>query len=831
MDVSKYSQQAINIIKLANQIAINHNHSEVTDLHLLYAILKNPSKIIKDYFKEEEVISANLKENVEEAIGKLKSLKGVSSLYVSRSYQKVLLISEEISRNLYEELVSAEHIFLALLRDESIASAKLTMLHNINYEIFMKYLSKKFNESFLSGISQETILSLEKFGRNLTKEALDGKLDPVIGREEETRNAIRILSRRIKNNPVLIGEAGVGKTAIVEGIVQRIVKGDVADNLKEKIIFSLDMAALVAGAKYRGDFEDRLKRILKIIKESEGKIILFIDEIHNIIGSGSTSGTLDTANILKPMLARGEILTIGATTIEEYRKYIETDGALDRRFQKVLIEEPSIETTISILRGIKKKYENHHRVKIDDSALVEAAKLSKRFLTERKLPDVAIDVIDEACAIVRMAKDQKPEELDDLNRKIVQLQMEKIALKEEKDLISIERSIEKEKEIDELESKLEKRTQLYNLERERHENILVLEKELEEIKIEIQNTKDNHKFERLNELLATEQKVVENIDNLTNIKQYYPLKTRVTINEIKEIVSKLSGMPKVKLQLNKLENLEEIRSGIKSEFIGGDEMIDKIIDTYMIAESGILTRDRPIGSFFIKDGHGKSYIAELLSKYLFDGQRSLITFDMSEFSEKSSINKLIGAPPGYIGYESGGTLTEFIRTKPYSVLVFNNVDNAHGEVRSLIIQIIQKGKLNDNKGRNIDLKNTIVILTKSDNSNDDTRDIEKYVDYSFSLKTLNRDSILKLIKINIENLIEELRESQIVLNLSETFIESLAEYAIEKNMGIGEIKKFIDHDIVLLISKEKLENAEGLIEMTLNMKNGGLFLSAVKNRR
>lgn len=439
MDITKYSQGAVERIKTANKIAIRNNNPQVSDIHLFYSILLKPSKNIREFLENSDINLQKLKSDAENAISKLKSLKGVSNLYVSRSYQKVLLISEEESRNLFEDLVYVDHIFLALLKVTDGQSAKLSLLYDIDYDKFIQYLLQKFNESFIKGVSQETMKSLEKYGRNMTKEAIEEKLDPVIGREEETRTAIRILSRRIKNNPVLIGEAGVGKTAIVEGIVQRIVRGDVPDNLKRKVVFSLDMASLVAGTKYRGDFEDRLKRILETIKESEGKIILFIDEIHNIIGAGNTSGSMDTANILKPMLARGEILTIGATTIEEYKKYIEKDAALDRRFQKILIEEPSVETSIAILRGVKGKYENHHMIKISDGALVDAVKLSKRFLSYRKLPDVAIDVIDEAAALARMTRDQLPAEIDSLNRSLVQLEMELVALKGEEDLLSKER--------------------------------------------------------------------------------------------------------------------------------------------------------------------------------------------------------------------------------------------------------------------------------------------------------------------------------------------------------------------------------------------------------
>ena len=831
MDITKYSQSAIEVINMASKIAIRNNNSEVTELHLFYSILISEDKYIKGYLKKQDINYQKIKDDAENAVKKLKSLKGISSLYVSRNYQKVLLISEEISRNLFEDLIYIEHLFLALLRDKDMASAKLANLYGISFEDFMQYISQKFNESFMDTVAKETLLSLEKYGRNLTKEALEGKLDPVIGREEETRSAIRILSRRIKNNPILIGEAGVGKTAIVEGIVTRIVKGDVADNLKGRIVFSLDMTSLVAGTKYRGDFEDRLKRILKTIKESEGKIILFIDEIHNIIGAGNTSGSMDTANILKPMLARGEILTIGATTIEEYKKYIEKDSALDRRFQKILVEEPSVDTTIAILRGIKSKYEKHHMIKITDAALVDAVKLSKRFLSYRKLPDVAIDVIDEAAALTRMSRDRLPEELDNLNRRIIQLEMERIALKEENDSITKEIILEKEKQIEKLQDTLNSKTKLYELERERQKDILIYEKELEEIESEIELAKGEHNLEKLDDYILSKKIVVEKINNLNMKKPYYPLNMKVTSSEVKDIVSKLSGMPKVKLQLNKLEKLDEIKDKMKSDFAGGDDMIEKILNTYLISESGIFNRTKPIGSFLIggKDT-GKSYVAELIAKYLFDGDRSLIRFEMGEFGEKSSITKLIGAPPGYVGYEVGGVLTESLRTKPYSVIVFNNIEKAHKEIQSLILQIISEGKLKDNKGRDIDLKNTIILLTTNIENNKDLGDtisgIEKKVDYVFYIKELDEDSTNKLIRINLEKLSKDLKDSRVNLKYKAGFLKEMTDYVVKHNMDVYDIKKFIEQEIYLILSKKILEiQSNRLLKLTFTFEDGKLELT------
>ncbi|WP_297280862.1 ATP-dependent Clp protease ATP-binding subunit [uncultured Anaerococcus sp.] len=833
MDMSKYSQEAVEMIKSANKIAIRNNNSEVTDLHLLYAILLEDEKLIVDFLEESSVNLQKLKEDCENAIKKLKSLKGVQGLYVSRSYQKILLISEEISRNLFEDSIYTRHILLAILKEGDNSSAKLLGLYDIDYDKFMQFISKRFNESFFDGIAKETLATLDKYGRNMTNEALEGKLDPVIGREEETRSAVRILSRRIKNNPILIGEAGVGKTAIVEGLVQRIVKEDVPDNLKGRVVFALDITALLAGAKYRGDFEDRLKKILEIVRDSEGKIILFIDEIHNIIGTGSSSGAMDTANILKPMLARGEILTIGATTIEEYKKYIEKDGALDRRFQKILVEEASVDTSIAILRGIKSKYEKHHRVKILDTALVDAVKLSKRFLSYRKLPDVAIDVMDEAAALTRMAKDQMPEEIDQLNRKLVQLEMEKIALKEQGDKLSEKRILEKEEQIQKLKESLSKKTELYELEKDRQEQILINEKELESIESEIELIKDEHRIEELDEKIESKKIVDKKIKELTDKKAYYPLNSEVTSDEVKDIVSKLSGMPKVKLQLNKLENLDTIRDKLKMEFVGSDYMIDKIIDTYLISESALFNRNKPIGSFLITGkGAGKNYIAELIAKYIFDGDSSLLRFDMGEYTEKSSVTKLIGAPPGYIGYEAGGLLTEAIRTKPYRVIVFSDIEKANIEIRSLVEQIISEGKLKDNKGRDIDLKNTVIFLTSSTGDEsyleDSVSRIGKIVDYVFYLKDLDKDSVDKLIKINLDKLKEQLSASYISLEYDDEFLDELISYAIKYNMGVHEIKKFIEQEIYLEISKKVLDNKSNQqLKLLLEMKDEDIDMTVM----
>ena len=843
MDVSKYSQSSVEIIKEANKIAIRKNNVEVSDLHIFYAILSLKEKLIRTYFKELGIIYQEILDDTENALTKLRSAKGISSLYTSRSYQRALLIAEEISRNQFEEKIKIEHLLLALLRESDMPTAKLARLHGLTYKNLNELVAKKFNEYLLKGVDQETIINLEKYGTVLTKEAIEGRLDPVIGRDTETRNAIRILSRRIKNNPVLIGDAGVGKTAIVEGIVQRIVAGDVPDDLKDKVIFSLDMTSLVAGAKYRGDFEERLKKILEIIKDSKGRIILFIDEIHNIIGSGSTSGTMDTANMLKPMLARGEILTIGATTIEEYRKYIEVDRALDRRFQKILIEEPSIETTIAIMRGIKSKYENHHMIKITDPAITEAVKLSKRFLTERKLPDVAIDVIDEACAQVKMARDQKPEELDNLHREIVKLEMENIGLKSEKDSLSTHRSKEKEEKIKELEAKLAERTELYNKEKERQESIVKLEREIDIIGFEIEEAKDKRDFEKLDKFVKLKEKTSAKLEEIINHGEYYPLKTKVTPSEVKDIISKMSGMPKSKLKYDKLDSIKMVREKLKEDFVGADDMIDKIINTYIISEGGLFQRQRPVLSFIVSgpSSSGKSYIARLLADNLYEGDKSLLTFDMSEFTDKSSITKLIGAPPGYVGYEFGGVLTQSLRTRPYSVLVFENIENAHFEVQNLVLQIVQDGTIKDNKGRDINLTNAIVVLTMSLEEGADydlfikenlNVDFRKYVDYDFRLKKLYDDKLDKLIRLNFKDLEKALGERQIDLSYADGFFESFGAYAKEEGLDARDLKKLIEQDVYYLICEKNLtEEIEAFSKLILDFDGENKFAVKLKENK
>ncbi len=808
MDKSKYSQAALDVIKEAHQLAIKNQNAEVTDLHLMQAILRQPDTEIVRVLTEMGVITKALSLDLEEAIGRIRSAKGIASLYVSRSYQRALLIAEEICRNLYESLVTVTHLFLALLREEDMAAAKLAGVHGLSYDALRKELVRRWSSAFANGISEESLKTLAKYGRNLNQEAQAGKLDEVVGREEETSSAIRVLSRRVKNNPVLIGEPGVGKTAIVEGIVQRIVKGDVPDPLKDKLVFALDMTAVIAGAKFRGDFEERLKQILETIKNSNGRIILFIDELHNIIGSGNTSGTMDTSNILKPMLARGELLLIGATTIEEYRLHIEKDGALDRRFQKILVEEPSEEAAISILRALKTRYEHHHTVRISDPAIIEAVRLAKRYLTERRLPDTAIDVIDEASALVRMYRDERPAALEETHRSLVQLETERILLAKEQDKVSKYRLAELEEKIAALTTEFDRMEKAYQAEKSRQTEMARCRRDQELLQLQMEEAKAEHRFADLAELLPVLEKTQAALTRLEEAGEAFPLPSEVGVEEVREIVSKLSGSPKQRLESDQLAHIAEIRESMRRKMIGGDEAIEGIINAYIRAQSGLLPRQKPIGSFILcgPSGTGKSYLTKLTADYLFDGERSLITLDMSEYTDKSSVTKLIGAPPGYVGHEQGGNLTEAVRTKPYSVIVFDHAERAQREVQGIIRQIMAAGVLTDNRGRRIDFKNTMIFLTTEPSAESDSgrislpNDLVQAADSEYTLNAFDLPKLKELAELRLRQLAEELAAGHIQLKWEETLPGFLAERVYAQGMGAGLLNRMIEKEIITLLS-------------------------------
>lgn len=685
---AEFSQVVADDLRDANQLAVEAGHSEVRALHLLAVLLRRKEGEVRHYLDLLDLDQEGLLKQVDLALGKLKSPKGVSRLYVSRDYQKALATAREVARSRFSSLVREEHLLYAILRTDSIH--QLTSPFGLSAESWEKEWDRQAAKALEYGISEEALQALEQFGTNLTRAALQGKLDPVIGREEETQNALRVLSRRMKNNPVLIGEAGVGKTAIVEGIAQRIVQGDVPDRLKNKTIFSLDMTALIAGAKYRGDFEDRLQRVLDIIKDSQGRIILFIDELHNIIGTGNTSGTMDTSNILKPMLSRGEVRTIGATTIEEYRKYIEKDGALDRRFQKILIEEPSLSATLQILEGIRPHYERFHGVSMTDGALKETVRLAKRYLPMRKLPDVAIDVLDEASALCAMEGGSQVDE-----------------------------------------------------------------------------------------------------------------------RSVKEIIAKLSGMPAQKLETDEASYFDQLRKDLQAAFIGGEDILDHVLHAYLRARSALVPQKRPVTSFLVQgnSGVGKTYLAELLAKIVYDGEQSLIRLDMSEFTDKAAVTKLIGAPPGYVGYEAGGALTEEVRTHPYSVLLLENIEKAQPDVVGILDQLIRTGELTDNKGRRIDARHTIVVATTSLDGADLDQvpaSLRKDVDAVFHLPDFDGDRMRRLVVMQLAILAGELAETGWELSWSDAVVEDISRRALADPVGARSVHAMIEEEILTPLSLRQL---------------------------
>ncbi|MDQ0274651.1 ATP-dependent Clp protease ATP-binding subunit ClpB [Peptoniphilus koenoeneniae] len=804
MNAEKFSQLVVQVFKDAQNIAIRYENAEVTDLHLTLAILRNKGT---DLLKTLSKMGVNLLEfenKITEAIEKLRSSKGLTNLYYSRPYQRIIINSEEIARNMYESYVRLPQLFLAILREDKTSSQAIAKDFGIDYISLRNELMKKFTDVDADGLSEEQIKVLSKYGRNLTLEAKEGKLDPIIGRDEETLSLIRILSRRIKNNPVLIGEAGVGKTAIVEGLVQRIAKNDVPTLLRDKIVFSLDMASLIAGAKFRGDFEERFKKLLEIIKESQGKIILFIDEIHNIIGSGSTSGSLDTSNILKPMLARGEILTIGATTIDEYRKFIEKDRALERRFQKVLIEEPSEEASISILRGVKNKYESHHKVKITDSAIVSAVKLSKRYLTERFLPDKAIDLIDEASALLRMSIDSMPSELDEMNRKITRLELEKASLSREEDKLTKNRLKIIEENLKILNEEYNNKKDLWQKEVDRLNDISDLKMGLDILNENLESAIGNRDFEKVGKYEKEIEDRKEKLKKYEIEKPYYPINFEVGEEEIKGVLSRLTGIALSTLNEKEIDRIKKLKENVKSHFVGQEEAVDGIIKAIIRSKSGLLNKEDPIGAFLLKgpSGTGKSYIGKVLADQLFD-EKSLLTFEMSEFTDKSSVTKLIGAPPGYVGHEAGGILTEAVRTKPYSVLLFEDIEVADREVLGIIIQIIEDGKITDNKGKLIDFKNTLVLLTSS--SEIENKEILNHVDEVYNFKSFTLEETEKILTLNLRELKKDLIERGVELTWDDLNTKKLAKELMSEDFGARIVKRFIENEIVTQISLLSLE--------------------------
>jgi ATP-dependent Clp protease ATP-binding subunit ClpB len=834
MDLNKFTQKSLEAVQNSQNIAIKNGNPQLEEIHIHYGLTIQQEGLIPkvlSYMGENVDLIRN---EIEREIDKLpKQSGGGGSIYPSRIYTKVLLNSEDEAKKFGDEYVGVEHIYISLLKEKGTSSEKIFKKYNINLQRFLEALRKiRGNQNITSDNPEATYDVLNRFGRDLVEEAKSGKVDPVIGRDSEIRNVIRILSRRTKNNPVLIGDPGVGKTAIVEGLAQRIVNGDVPEGLKDKTIFALDMGALIAGAKYRGEFEERLKAVLSEIEKSEGHIIMFIDEIHNIVGAGRAEGSMDASNLLKPMLARGEIHCIGATTLDEYRQYIEKDAALERRFQKVLVTEPTVEDTISILRGLKEKYEIHHGIRISDGAVIAAATLSNRYISDRFLPDKAIDLMDEASAMIRTEIDSMPVELDEIRRRILQLEIEKAALKKETDEGSKIRLGKIEKELSDLKEKYDIKKAQWEDEKKSISRVKDIKEEIDKVKRQIEEAERKYDLEKLSQLkygtLVDLEKRLEEANEKSE-NQERMLKEEVTEEEIGEVVSKWTGIPVTKLvetEREKLLNLDEI---LHKRVVGQEEAVESVVDAVIRARAGMKQLNRPVGSFIFlgPTGVGKTELSKALTESLFDDERNMIRIDMSEYMEKHSVSRLIGAPPGYVGYDEGGQLTEGVRRKPYSVILFDEIEKAHPDVFNILLQVLDDGRLTDNQGRTVDFKNTVIIMTsnigssyliegiKPDGTIDESSrnqvmeemrrtfrpEFLNRVDEIVMFKPLQKDEIFKIIDLQIEEIQKRLEDRQIIIEFTDKAKEFVLNRAYSIQYGARPVKRFLQKNLETEISR------------------------------
>ena len=721
MNAQNFTQKTLEAVQTAQSMAQENRNSYITPEHLLYALVDQDGGLIPTLFKRMGVDCDALLSELDGQIAALPKVGGDSSeVYMSSELSRVLSAAEKAAKSMGDEYLSVEHLMIGIFAAGTAATKRILADHGITKSAFTTELSKVKSAPVTGDNPESTYDALKKYGTDLVERARDNKLDPVIGRDTEIRNVVRILSRKTKNNPVLIGEPGVGKTAIAEGLAQRIVRGDVPDGLKDKTIFSLDMGALIAGAKYRGEFEERLKAVLEEIRKSEGRIILFIDELHTIVGAGKTEGSMDAGNLLKPLLARGELHCIGATTLDEYRKYIEKDAALERRFQPVQVDEPTVEDTISILRGLKERYEVFHGVRIHDSALVAAATLSNRYITDRFLPDKAIDLVDEACALIRTEIDSMPAEMDDIRRKIMQLEIEEMALKKEDDQLSKDRLAKLREELANLKDKFNEMKARWDSEKNSVDEVKNLKSKLEQLHADIENAQLHYEYEKAaklkySDLPALERQLAETEKKSEERKSNTMVHDTVTEEEIANIVAKWTGIPVAKLREGEREKILHLGELLHKRVIGQDEAVQKVTEAILRSRAGIADPNRPIGSFLFlgPTGVGKTELAKSLAECLFDDEHNIVRIDMTEYMEKFSVSRLIGAPPGYVGYDEGGQLTEAVRRKPYSVVLFDEIEKAHPDVFNILLQILDDGRITDSQGRTVDFKNTIIILTSN----------------------------------------------------------------------------------------------------------------------